>query len=77
VRRCPVRRLLHLLKIIIVPPEYRRQDIVQEAAAIVDAHCSWKWDLLQEADARVTHGALQRAIEEYHREGDDEWTSPR
>jgi hypothetical protein len=69
-----MRTILHLLKIIIVPPEYRRQDIVQEAAAIVDAHCSWKWDLLQEADARVTHGALQRAIQEYHEEGGDSYS---
>jgi hypothetical protein len=64
-----------LLYTIIVPPECRRKDVVQAAREILDAHCTWKFELLQEADARVTHGALQRAIREYHEEGDDEWTS--
>lgn len=62
------------------PPNYREQDstdVVQAAREILGAHCTWKWKLLQEADARVTHGALQRAIWEYHQEGEDEWTDRR
>ena len=50
------------------------REVLREAEAIVDAACSWKWDLLREAEARMTHGALQAAVLKYHEEeGDEDW----
>jgi hypothetical protein len=47
--------------------------ILREAEGIVDSHCSWRLELLEEADAAVTRGALRAAYHRYEREqGEDQ-----